>query len=58
MELNEVIRLNVINKGYYSLKEERGKWVVGVLILRIGVRVFTCGVAGLAYQTLPLRPSL
>ena len=47
-ELNETIRLNVIHKGYYLLKREREKQVEGVLILRIGVRVLTCGVIGLA----------
>ena len=56
--LSEVICLNVINKDYYLLKKERGGWVMGVLILKIGVRVSTCGVTGLACQTLLLKPSL
>ena len=57
-ELNKAMRLNVVNKGYYSLKEEKGRWVIEVLILKIEVRVSICGVTGLACQTLPLRPSL
>ena len=49
MGLSEVMRLSVVNKGYYSLKEERERWVVRVLILRIGVHVFTYRITGLVY---------
>ena len=49
MESGEAVRLGVVDRGYCLLKEERERWVVGDLILRIGVRVSTYGVTGLAY---------
>jgi len=45
----ETVRLSVVNKGYCLLKKERKRWVMRVLILKIEIRVFICGVMGLIY---------